>query len=183
MKTIEVRIEGISPLLQHRFPEEDQNSKSKKQSATSSDADIEKSLYKLPDGTIYQPAEHIMGALKSAGARFQIPGRRKTTYKNVVSSGFLIIEPIAIPHLKPRWEVDSRPVVNPSTKGRVLRKRPCFRDWALSFRMIVDETEIPVEVLKEMLDLSGRSIGLGDYRPAKGGSFGRFIVSRFDLVK
>ena len=181
MKTIEVRIEGISPLLQHRFPEEDHDAKSKKQSATSGDADIEKSLYRLPDGTVYQPAEHLMGALKGAGARFQIPGRRKATYKNVVSSGYLIIEPFAIPHLKPKWDVDSRPVVNPSTKGRVLRKRPCFREWALSFKIIVEETEIPINVLKEMLDLAGRSIGIGDFRPAKGGSFGRFLVARFDV--
>lgn len=181
MKTIEVRIEGISPLLQHRFAVEDHDAKSKKQSATSGDADIKKSLYQLPDGTVYQPAEHLMGALKTAGPSFQIPGRRKVTYKNVVSGGYLIIEPFAIPHLNPKWEIDSRPVVVPATKGRVLRKRPCFREWALSFKFIVDEMEIPVAVLKEMLDLAGRNVGIGDFRPAKGGSFGRFQVTRFEV--
>ena len=181
MKTIEVKIQGISPLLQHRFPEEEQETKTKKKSATSNDGAVETSLYRLPDGTIYEPSTHILGALKAAGGRYQIKGRGKATYRNIIGGGAVVIEPDAVLHLYQRWEVDSRPVVNPSTKGRVLRKRPCFKEWALSFRLLVDEEEMPVETLKEILDVAGRSVGIGDFRPSKGGPFGRFLVSRFDI--
>lgn len=181
MKIIEVRINGVSPLLQHRFPEEDQGTKTRKKSASSDDSMVEASLYRLPDGTIYQPSTHILGCLKAAGARFQIVGRRKSTFKNVIGGGAVIIEPDAIPHIFQRWQVDVRAVVNPSTKGRVLRKRPVFKEWGLSFRMLVDEEEMPVETLKEIFDLAGRSIGIGDYRPQRGGPFGRFMIIRFEV--
>lgn len=181
MKTIEVKVQGVSPLLQHRFPEEEQEKKTKKKSATSSDGNVEVCLYRLPDGTIYQPSTHILGALKAAGGRYQISGRGKMTFRNVIGGGAVVIEPDAIPHVFQKYEVDSRPVVNPSTRGRVVRKRPCFREWALSFKMLVDEAEIPLEVLKEILDVAGRSVGIGDFRPAKGGPFGRFMVTRFDV--
>ena len=181
MKTIEVKIQGVSPLLQHRFPEEEQETKTKKKNATSYDGVLETSLYRLPDGTIYEPSTHILGALKGAGGRYQIKGRGKATYRNIIGGGAVVIEPDAIPHVFQKWEVDSRPVVNPSTKGRVLRKRPCFKEWALSFRLLVDEEEMPIETLKEVFDVAGRSVGIGDFRPAKGGPFGRFMVTRFDI--
>lgn len=181
MKTVDLKIQGISPLLQHRFPEEESETKTKKKSATSNDGAVEIALYRLPDGTIYQPATHILGALKVAAGRYQIKGRGKATYRNVIGGGAVVIEPDAIPHIFQKWEIDSRPVVNPSTKGRILRKRPCFREWALSFKVIFDETEIPGETLKDIFDTAGRNIGIGDFRPAKGGPFGRFMVTRFDI--
>jgi hypothetical protein len=181
MKTIEIKIQGVSPLLQHRFPEEEQASKTKKKSATSNDGMVENSLYRLPDGTIYEPSTHILGALKGAAGRFQIKGRGKATYRNIIGGGAAVIEPDAIPHIFQKWVVDSRPVVNPSTKGRVLRKRPCFNEWGLSFRLIVDEEEMPIETLKEIFDVAGRNVGIGDFRPAKGGPFGRFMITRFDV--
>jgi len=181
MKTIEISIKSVSPLLQHRFPEESQGTKTRRKSATSDDKEVETSLYRLPDGTIYQPSTHVLGAIRAAAARFQIKGRNKATYKNIVSGGAVVIEPDAIPHVFQKWEIDSRPVVVPATKGRIIRKRPCLREWALSFKLFLDEEELPVEVLKEIFDVAGRSVGIGDFRPSKGGPFGRFYVSRFDV--
>ena len=180
MKTIEVSIKGISGLLQNRFPEEDQETKVRKKSATSNDQDIQKCLYRLSDGTIYQPSSHIIGTLKAASAKFRIKDQGKSTYKNIVGGGAVIVEPDAIPHVFQKWEIDSRPIVNQATKGRRIKKRPLFREWVLSFRLIVDEEDIPLEVLKEIIDLAGRRVGIGDYRPQKGGPFGRFMVTRFE---
>lgn len=181
MKTIEVTIKGISGLLQNRFPEEDETTKVKKKSATSNDSDIEKSLYRLSDGTIYQPSSHIIGTLKAAGSKFRVKDQGKSTYKNIIGGGAVIIEPDCIPHVFQKWEINSRPVVNLTTRGRRIKKRPLFRDWSLSFKMIVDEEDLPIEVLKEVLDLAGRRVGIGDYRPQKGGPFGRFNISRFQV--
>jgi hypothetical protein len=183
MKKIKVRIEGISPLLQHRFPEEDAETEIKTKNRQNNEADVEKSLYRLPDGTIYQPATHIISALKRGGVKFQIKGSGKQTYKNIIGSGAVTIEPDAIPHKNQNWEVDSRPVVNPSTRGRVIRKRPVLKNWSLQFVFDVDEDEIPIAVLKEILDRTGRSVGIGDFRPEKGGPFGRFLVSEFKEIR
>jgi hypothetical protein len=179
MKNIEVEITGISPLLQHRFPVEESEQQTTAKNRKQKEEDVEKSLYKLADGTIYQPSVHFISSLKKAGAKFQIPGQGKATYKNIIGSGAVLISPEAIPHKTQSFEIDIRPVVVPATKGRVVRKRPVFKNWVLRFNVEFDEDEISAATIKELLEYAGRRVGIGDFRPEKGGSFGRFMVSEF----
>ncbi len=182
MKTIKIEITGISPLLQHRFPIGEAEPTAKIKNKTANADDVEGCLYRLPDGTIYQPAIHIISSMKKAGAKFKIPGQGKATYKNLIGSGAILIDPEAIPHKNQNWEVDARPIVNPSTKGRNIRKRPCFMNWVLSFVLEYDEDEISPADVKTILDYAGRRVGIGDFRPERGGPFGRFLVSGFKEI-
>jgi len=179
MKNIEVEVTGISPLLQHRFPMEDSDQQSTAKNRKQNTDDVEKALYKLADGTIYQPCVHFISSLKKAGAKFQIPGQGKATYKNLIGSGAVLISPEAIPHKNQNYEIDVRPVVVPATKGRVVRKRPIFKTWSLRFNVEFDEDEISAPTIKELLEYAGSRVGIGDFRPEKGGPFGRFMVSEF----
>ena len=74
------------------------------------------------------------------------------------------------------FEVDSRPVVIPSTKGRIMRHRPRLNTWGLEVSLEVDQTMIESETIHQLLEEGGRRLGLGDYRPERGGPFGRFSV-------
>ena len=136
-------------------------------------------MYRLPDGTIYQPSVHFISTMKKAGAKYQIPGQGKLTYKNLIGSGAVLVTPDAIPHKNQQYEIDVRPVVVPSTKGRVARKRPVFKNWSLKFNIEFDSDEISAETIKEILEYAGTRVGIGDYRPEKGGPFGRFMVTSF----
>ena len=73
-----------------------------------------------------------------------------------------------------KYEVDTRRAV--VQKNGILRSRPVFKSWRLDFNLLVDaeDEEQLRQVLPEVLDYAGRRIGIGDYRPAKGGWFGRF---------
>lgn len=179
MKNIEVEITGISPLLQHRYPLEDSENRVKAKNKNQTEDDVEKALYRLADGTIYQPAIHFISSMKRAGAKYQIPGQGKATYRTLIGSGTVLITPEAIPHRQQKYEIDVRPVVNPSTKGRVVRKRPCFSNWSLRFTLEYDDLELSAAMIKELLEYAGRRIGIGDFRPEKGGPFGRFMVTAF----
>jgi hypothetical protein len=179
MKVIEVEVNGISPLLQHRYPLEDSGSQTTAKNRKQQADDIEKSLYRLPDGTIYQPSIHLISTMKKAGAKYQIPGQGKLTYKNLIGSGAVIISPDAIPHRNQQYEIDVRPVVVPATRGRVARKRPVFKTWALKFTIEYDADEISAITIKEILEYAGNRVGIGDFRPEKGGPFGRFMVTNF----
>ena len=64
------------------------------------------------------------------------------------------------------------------TKGRVMRYRPMFRDWKLTFD-VEFEDEISAEVMKEAFEIAGRYVGIGDWRPQKKGKFGKFQVTNF----
>jgi hypothetical protein len=178
MEKAEVRIEGISPLLMHRFPVAEQDPQSKSRNIKKNKDNVEDSLYRDEDGNLVQPSTHLIGALKRAGVKFQIPGQGKTTYKNVVGSGAVIIEPDMIPHEIQEWKVNRMPVV--VQRARIVRERPVLPNWALNFSIEYDEDEISKSTLKELLDYAGRRAGIGDFRPDKGGSFGRFIVTKFN---
>ena len=54
-----------------------------------------------------------------------------------------------------------------------------FKDWELSFEILIGDDQIPIEVIKLALDHAGQYVGIGDFRPGKGGKFGKFIVTEF----
>ena len=179
MKIFDVSIEGIRPLLMHRFPEEVANEKIQKRTGAHDDSkEAEISLYRHSDGTIYQPAEHIEGAIKQAAKDFRITGKRSRSYSVLVQAQ-VEVEPRAIPHKNQKWVTDARSVVLSATRGRIMRYRPRFDIWALDFKLVVNDDQIPVEVLKGILEHAGNHEGIGDYRP----KYGRFIVTRFVELK
>ena len=173
MKKVKVRIEGTSPLLQHRFPmEENQENKSvRRKKEYPAEEECKKALYQDDKGKIYQPAEHILGALVMAAKNFSY--EKKRTYKEIVKSS-VFVNPAVIYHEHQKWQIDRRPVV--VMKARIVRARPRFDKWALAFEIEFDNEVMGKDKLKEMLDYAGQRVGIGDYRPA----FGRFIVTKFE---
>lgn len=62
-------------------------------------------------------------------------------------------------------------------QSRTLRTRARFDAWSCEFVVEVDATEIDQSNLEHWLDIAGRRIGLGDWRPHKGGIYGRFVLT------
>ena len=81
-------------------------------------------------------------------------------------------------HLIPEYEIHKALVVIPSTKGRIMRYRPMFKQWMLEFIIEFDD-EIAVDAIKEALEIAGKYVGIGDWRPEKKGKFGKFQVTSF----
>ena len=184
MLTYNVSIEGLTPLLQNRPSMMlADKSKERKTGNKTPDEEAKEKLYEL-DGKCYQPATHIHASLVEAGKHLKVMGKgsSKATYSKIV--GYAVeVEPFEIIHETQKWEVFSVLAVNPATKGRNLLHRPMFRKWSLSFQIIFDDTELSAEVIKQLLDISGRIVGLGDWRPAKKGRFGKFHVTSFKEAK
>ena len=171
-RNIEVTIEGIAPLLQHRFPDDNPETTAKSKRKTGIKdyrAESEQSAYRTPDGKLYQPAAHIEAALVKGATSFQIPGKGKKTYKDLFRSSVFVM-PDAIPHEIQTYEIDARPVV--VVRARVMRYRPKLNKWRLSFILQIQDPDLPPSVVKEILDYTGLRVGIGDYRPR----FGRFTV-------
>jgi len=57
-------------------------------------------------------------------------------------------------------------------RARIMRTRPIFYDWQLKFKINYLPDQFEKSQVAEILDIAGRVIGLGDYRPR----FGRFLV-------
>lgn len=179
-KKYDIKIKGTSPLLQNRFAGEETIGKTKKKTETTKENNVEDTIYKTPKGKIYQPAECIKQALIEAGKAFK-KGRAN---RSKVFASFVIVEPEAIIHKNQKWETDRRPVVIPSTRGRVMRNRARLNEWELKFQATsLDDNEIDEQLLHDALDYAGHYIGIGDYRPQKKGMYGRFIVSEIKEAK
>jgi hypothetical protein len=88
---------------------------------------------------------------------------------------------ISIAHKEP-WRVDTRAVRIPSTGGRILAHRPMFDDWKLTFTAELDTTILSEKLLRAIIDDAGKRVGLGDFRPATKGPFGRFVVTNWKVV-
>ena len=176
MKTYNITIQGTSPLLMNR-PSAliGDISEDKKPHSGDSQAEAEGRLYEV-DGKLYQPSTHLQGALVEAGKHKKVVGKGKSTYSKIV--GYACeINPFEIIHKKQKWEVFSILAVNPTTKGRNLLHRPMLREWELDFEVTFDETEVPESIMKELFDIAGRIVGIGDWRPAKKGRYGKFQVT------
>ena len=68
-------------------------------------------------------------------------------------------------------------------QGRVLRTRARFDEWAATIRVDVDPELVDREQLLTWLDIGGRRLGVGDWRPQKSGQYGRFEVEAIEPVE
>ena len=67
-------------------------------------------------------------------------------------------------------------------RNRILRTRAKFDQWACDFTVEVDDELVDKDQLLTWLDIAGRRIGLGDWRPEKSGDYGRFEVENISEV-
>jgi len=177
VKIAEVKIRGVAPLLQHRYPDEvEEKSSVKKTGRKDYSVEVESNLFKGKDGVIYEPSEHIEGCMRRSAVNFQITGKGKKTYKDLVLSSIVVV-PEQIPVTPQEYVVDKRNVV--VSRARVARYRPRWDDWELEFSVKILDDQFPPEVVREILEYGGAAIGIGDYRP----KFGRFEVVSFEATQ
>ncbi len=181
MQNIEVTIEGVTPLIVNRFHEEAQAEASsgvhsRKERPTPED-DAKDRLYQNGHGC-YFPAENVRQAIIGAASRTKIGRRAATT--DVAAAIF--IKPYALP-LEGDWHVDSRPVVIPATGGRILRHRPMFDAWKITFTLEVDTDLVDLNTIRKIIDDAGKYSGIGDFRPPRRGPYGKWSVIKWEVAR
>lgn len=187
MTTVQVEIKGTTPLLQHRFTEAAEMNASTRNILVEQPIprdEARKCAYIDPKTNRHWfPGGAVSRLLRESGGNHKLRGSRRSA-KFVVPAAVIVMDD-AVTVLNSdtgravtgdEFEVDSRPVVIPSTKGRVMRHRPRHDKWAAKFNLRINEAVLPVEFVHKLLGEGGQQIGLGDFRPEKGGPFGTFRV-------
>lgn len=184
---IEAKIEGVSPLLMNRFTDE---AAAKVSSGTSAALHGQKpppreqadsKVYRDSKGRPVLPAPNLLACMVEAGRHIKAGKSKISTMRSsLVPAGIQVVE-IEFPVTPGNYEVDSRAVVIPSTGGRIMAHRPRFDVWGCKFTLDVDATMFGEALVRELLDLGGKRVGLGDFRPARRGPFGRFVVTSWKL--
>jgi hypothetical protein len=185
---IEVEIEGTTPLICNKFTDaaaEAASSGTRSAIATTdrgTPLEIAASkLYVGTDGkTFVIPQPNLLRCLVEGGRFHKVGKAQVTTAKSSMLFACIDIEgaEIEIIHRQP-WKVDTRAVRIPATGGRILAHRPIFDDWRLSFVLEIDETIMSPKLMRQIVDDAGKRVGLGDFRPATKGPYGKFVVTRW----
>ena len=187
MQSVEISIMGVTPLLQHRFSETsevDAATRSIVQNRGTPREQAESVVYRNGEG-FYIPGTWIAGAITEAGGSHKLRGSRKSA-KYVLPAAVRVKDieiPICNGDGKTRaadFEVDSRPVTIPATKGKIMRHRPRFDHWSASFTLAINEKLLPEEFVQQVLTEAGETQGIGDYRPNKRGPFGTFRIVKWE---
>lgn len=184
MKTIEVSIKGVTPLMLCRFQEQSEQPKASRNVLVNRGTPREqadKAAYRDKENRFYFPGAAISRMLREAGSNHKMRGSRKSA-KFVVPAAVRITEDAILirngdgKKLATDFEVDSRPVVIPATKGRIMAHRPRWDCWSASFTIVINDEILPVEFVNQLLVEASQQIGVGAFRPEKGGPFGTFLV-------
>lgn len=192
---ISVTIQGLTPLLMNRFTEAAEIAISGGTAVTfkgdkgTPRQQAEPKRYADPSGALYIPGANIFACLIAAGTFHKAGKSKLTTMKTSLIPAGLMVEDLICPLHDAEgapltdWEVDSRSVVIPSTGGRIMCHRPRVDGWQCTFTVDLDETMFTPNLIRAVIDDAGKKIGLGDYRPARKGPFGRFAVVKWETVE
>ena len=71
-------------------------------------------------------------------------------------------------------------VRHPETGVRSVCHRPRFDDWRLDLTLLIDCDLWSGAEVRELVETAGQRVGLGDFRPERGGPFGRFGVGTWE---
>jgi hypothetical protein len=187
---LKIKLAGVTPLICNRFHDEAAMAATDGSRGSSAGRDrgspreiAEKKLYLDAQGKpcIIQPA--LMRSIVDGGVFFKVGKAQITTREKSTLYACLNIEAATVPiqHTQP-WTVDTRAVVIPATRGRILTHRPMFNDWALTFEAELDTEIMGERLFREVVDAAGQRVGLGDFRPARKGPYGRFRVDAWEVL-
>jgi len=176
--SVEVKIKGMSPgLLMHQFPMVPIEGYDK----LLPEEQAEHAAYRDPDTKkLYIPGTAIQRSLIAAAVYSKGKGRASLQKP---AAACLFVSPHIVDLGTKEYVMDSRAIVNPSTKGRIVRHRPCLPKWEVSFKIEYDETLLKEEQVRRIVDDAGSRVGLLDFRPACKGPFGRFFVTKWKVTR
>lgn len=181
MKTITLKVRGISPLLMNSaaaFTEADDGKAKTRRSIPAPEVEAEAGAYRLESGELAFPAAAFKKAIVSAAkgrkvGKLGLPGI-------VLASAFETCELIPLVHPDTGealrdYAIDIRGA-RPQGQGMVRRARPRLDEWGCLVDFEYDDELVAEDLLRELLERAGRNVGVGNFRPEKSGRYGRFEV-------
>lgn len=174
MVKIEVKVEGIAPLLMNKFSEPIQGESKRGKKVYVPEEEAKKKEYRNKKGELYLPNTHFKASMVKASADFKMTGRK--TYKDYVRAGVFVLEEEIILDQQ-EYVIHTEPVV--IQHSRVMSWRPKFKEWSCSFTIDIVDEMVNQSTLKEILETAGKYKGVGDYRP----EYGRFKIKIWKIIK
>jgi len=183
MKVCRATIESISPYSASRKHAEEKGEKE-------SHADFEQRTWRekahyTDDGHVLIPPESFSFAIKAMASRLRIriPGKGQSEYGKLFTAGILITDGLVCKETRETVASFTGSMNADGKRGsgkRVDRTFPVVPKWGGVLEIYILDDEIPKDVFERVLHECGKLNGVGRYRPAQGGTNGRFKVTKFE---
>lgn len=178
IQTITLMLVGDSPLIVHAWSEKakrmmlDKMMKkaSKGREAKNPEAEYEDCFYRTPTGAYGFPAVGVKAAMVSAA-------RYVDAKMTVLRGAFHIDDEILTVIGDPRPRED---MVKVGMGTADIRYRPEFPEWRIPVTIKFNTSAISAEQIANLLNVAGFGVGIGEWRPERNGSYGRFHVGSAD---
>jgi hypothetical protein len=192
--TMIVEIEGVSAMLFHAWNNEAVEAKGKaaKGSAEKKTDNLDTYVYRNDRQQLTIPGEYLRMSLVNAARWMQDPRSPRKSMMDLAKAALIVangddgneLTPILVGNHDDGWRptrdwdyVDRRRVT--VQRAGITRQRPAFRSgWRARFAVTVLTPEyIDAKRLRELLDISGKLVGLADFRP----TYGRYVVVKQEM--
>ena len=176
----EVTIQGICPILFHRWNCEEVEAKSNaaKGSKAKKTDNLESYVYRTQEGNLGIPGEYLKGAIVASAKSLQDPRSPRKCAKALFKAAVISLTERADLGVS-AWDFEHkcRAIIQGNAITRV---RPALnKGWKATFQFLVAAPEyISPEMLNDRIQYAGRLVGLADFRP----SYGRFQVVKFEIT-
>lgn len=178
--TVKVVIQGCADYLYHRWNNEAvaEKAAAKKGSKAKKTDDLESFVYRNDEGVLCIPGEQLRMSIISAAKYRQDPRSSRKSAMDLYKAGIIVLTDLS-PTGNKDWDyLDMRRVV--IQRSSITRNRPALKKgWKVEFLILVNLPEyISSDDLYDVLSMSGKLNGIGDFRP----TFGRFNVVSFEII-
>jgi hypothetical protein len=134
------------------------------------------------DGVAFVPGISFQKALAKAASMLseKIPGRRNATWTKHFVSGVAVKGDLSLKVKKDDIQFEQLFVPSDGTPGggkRVWKYFPTFQEWGGQIEFVILDDLITREVFERHLNEAGNLIGVGFWRPERGGLKGRFSAT------
>jgi hypothetical protein len=180
LKTVTFEVAGVSALLMNN-PSSMINGASQglgKKSIPTPEEEAAAKVYKLGSGQLFLPSIMFRSSILAAASGLRIG--KKPAKQILAAALFVASETCPLFHPKTGteitdYEIDVRRAV--VQRAAVCRARPLVKEWFTTVEFWLEPELLEAAVVKDIFELAGAIVGIGDYRPQKTGPFGRYTVS------
>jgi len=177
---VRCQVQGTAAFLYHRWSVEgvEEKAKAAKGSKSKKTDNVESYVWRDDKGHLAIPAEYFRMSIIGAAKFKQDPRSPRKSAMDLFKAGIVVLEELASVGKK-EWDYLDRRRVQIQRNG-VTRVRPALLSgWQAEFNIQVLLPEyISPELFNEVLQMAGRLIGVGDFRP----TYGRFQVVKFERL-
>jgi len=183
MKQFKIKIQGITPYMQHRMDDQKLEAWEKNRGLIMERPDIAKDdlvraeyhCYRDEDGKCFIPADQLRGSFINAGSAVKAKvGGRSKSMKQTVAAMFIVTPDRVM--LSDFDSIDKRSAINKNIKARIMVIRPKWSTWEAEFTLNVMNDTITKETVTQIIEHAGNYVGIGSFRPTNNGMFGRFKI-------